>query len=137
MNTLSNIDYVNECLPAINAFGFEEICLEEREHFLKWYDTENERLKNSGEHYKLRKEMKKCCYDNCYILATAFSCFNESMIGELIGSNVKGIAPHQYMILADFITLPQLVIHWYIGTSMPIKTLAVVPHGYDSGKMVH
>ena len=48
LNTLSNIDYVNECLPANNEFGFEEMCLEERECFLKWYDTENERLKNSG-----------------------------------------------------------------------------------------
>ena len=58
LNTLSNIDYVNECLPAINEFGSEEMFLEERERVLKWYDTENEKLKNSGERYELRKEMK-------------------------------------------------------------------------------
>ena len=57
------------------------------------------------------------------------------MIGELTRSNIKGIVPHQYTTLADFITLPQLVIHWYVTTSMPVKTLAVVPHsGYDSGR---
>ena len=57
------------------------------------------------------------------------------MINELIKSNVKDIVPHQYTILADFITLPQLVIHWYVGASMPPRTLAKVPHsGYHSGK---
>ena len=43
--------------------------------------------------------------------------------------------PHQYTILADFIMLPLLVIHWYIATAMPECTLAIVPHGgYDRGK---
>ena len=57
------------------------------------------------------------------------------MISELIRSNVVDIVPHQYTILVDFITLPQLVIHWYVGTSMPERTLAVVPYGgYDGGK---
>ena len=79
--------------------------------------------------------MKKYCYDDCYVLSTAFSHFNESMMNELLRSNVNDIVPHQFTILADFVTLPQLVIHWYIGTSMPQRTLVVVPHrGYDSGK---
>ena len=78
--------------------------------------------------------MKKYCYDDCNVLVTAFGRFNELMISELIRSNMVDIVPHQYTILADFITLPQLVIHWYIGTSMPERT-AVVPHGgYDGGK---
>ena len=69
------------------------------------------------------------------MLATAFGRFNESMINELIKSNVKDIIPYQYTILPDFITLPQLVIHWYVGASMPPRTLARVPHsGYDCGK---
>ena len=86
---------------------------------------------DSGEKYDLQKEMKRYCY----MLANAFGCFNESMISELLKSNVKDIVPHQYMILADFITLPQLVIYWYVGTSMPSRSLAIVPNGgYDSGK---
>ena len=57
------------------------------------------------------------------------------MMNELVRSNVKGIVPHQFTILTDFIMLPQLVIHWYIGTAIPQRTLAIVPHrGYDSGK---
>ena len=40
--------------------------------------------------------------------------------------------PHQYTILADFITLPRLVTHWYVGTSTPER---MVPYGgYDGGK---
>ena len=57
------------------------------------------------------------------------------MINELIRSNVRDIIPHQYTVLADFVTLPQLVIHWYVCSSMPPQTLAVVQHGgYDTGK---
>ena len=79
--------------------------------------------------------MKKYCYDDCNVLAMAFGRFNESMIGELIRSNMTDIVPHQYTILTDFITLPQLVIHWHVGCSMPERTLAMVPHGgYDGGK---
>ena len=56
-------------------------------------------------------------------------------MNELLKSNVKDIVPHQFTILADFVTFPELVIHWYVGSSMPQKTLAVIPHvGYDSGK---
>ena len=61
--------------------------------------------------YDLRAEIKKYCYDDCLVLATAFSSFNELMLNELVGDNVKGIVPHQYKILVDFITLPQLVIY--------------------------
>ena len=53
------------------------------------------------------------------MIATVFGRFNESIINELIKSNVKDIVPHQYTILDDFITLPQLLIHWYVGASMP------------------
>ena len=108
---------------------------EERECFLKWHHNENQRLLATGELYKLRKEMMKYCYDDCNVLAMAFCHFNESMVGELMCTKIKGIVPHQYTILVDFVTLPQLVIHWYVASSMPDKTLAVVPHGgYDGGK---
>ena len=57
------------------------------------------------------------------------------MINELLKDDVKDIVLCQYTILADFITLPQLVIHWYVATAMPERTLAIVPHsGYDKGK---
>ena len=79
--------------------------------------------------------MKRYCYNDCYMLVNAFGHFNESMISELLKSNVKNIVLHQYMILADYITLPQLVIHCYTGTSLPTRSLAIVPNGgYDSGK---
>ena len=79
--------------------------------------------------------MKKYCYDDWHILATAFARFNGSMINGLLRDDVKDIVPHQYTILADFITLPQLVIHWYVATAMPERTLAIVPHGgYDKEK---
>ena len=79
--------------------------------------------------------MKNHCYDDCHVLAMAFSRFNESTISELMRDKVKDVVPHQYTILADFIMLPQLVIHWYIATAMPECTLAIVPHGgHDRGK---
>ena len=119
----------------VEYFGIDQMNEEEKTRFLKWHECESERLRSSGEKYDLRREMKKYCYHVCYVLATAFGQFNESMINELIKSNVKDIVPHQYTILADFITLPQLVIQWYIGASMPPRTLAIVPHGgYDTGK---
>ena len=54
---------------------------------------------------------EKYCHDKCYVLGTEFGRFNESMINELIRSNVRDIIPHQYTVLADFVTLPQSVIH--------------------------
>ena len=57
------------------------------------------------------------------------------MINEFLRDDVKDIVPHQYTILADFITLPQLVIYWYVATAMPEHTLAIIPHGgYDKRK---
>ena len=51
-------------------------------------------------------------------------------MGELTrGNMVKDMVPHQYTILADFITSPQLVIHWYVATSMPEWMLVIVPRG--------
>ena len=90
--------------------------MEECNRFLSWYNEE--RLKydsNNGMVYDLCREMLKYCYDDCLVLATAFSKFNESMIMELKSTGVKGIIDHDYTILADFITLPQMVIHWFVG----------------------
>ena len=84
---------------------------DERDRFVKWYESETVRRKESGLVYNLRKEMIKYCYDNCLVLASAFSRFNESMINELKGSGVTDIVQHNFTMLANFITLPQLVIH--------------------------
>ena len=93
------------------------------------------RIKESGLVYDLRKEMIKYCYDDCLVLASAFSHFNESMISELKGSRVTDIVQHDFTILANFITLPQLVIHWFVNCMMPEHTVSIVPNGgYDSGK---
>ena len=87
----------------------ENMGKEERERFLKWYEEESARMKEQSLSYDLRKEMIKYCYDDCFVLASAFSHFNESMIKELKDSGVKDIIEHDFTILADFITLPQLV----------------------------
>ena len=127
------MNYVDDGLPNVEEFGVDEMGKEEMSRFLKWYEKENQRL--IGEKNDLRNEMKGYCYDDCYVLANAFGCFNELMINELAKSKVKDIVPYQYTILANFITLPQLVIHWYVGTSMPSTSLAIVPNGgYDNGK---
>ena len=108
---------------------------DEKLRFLKSYKEETNRVMNSHEEYDLRKEMKKYCYDNCFVLSTAFGYFDESMIKELLNKGVEGIVQHQYTILADTITLPRLVIHQYVGMAMPEKSLAIVPNGgYDIGK---
>ena len=45
------------------------------------------------------------------------------------------IVQHDFTILANFITLPQLVIHWFVGCMMPEHTISIVPNGgYDSSK---
>ena len=44
--------------------------------------------------YDLCREMLKYCYDDCFVLATAFSKFNELMIMELKSTGVKGIIDH-------------------------------------------
>ena len=58
--------------------------VEECNRFLSW--NNEERLKydsDNGMLYDLRREMLKFCYDDCFVLATTFSKFNESMIMEL------------------------------------------------------
>ena len=123
-------------MPIKEHFGVDEMGEEERIHFMCWYDSECARFQNDPDLiYDLREEMIKYCYDDCFVLASAFSRFNESMIKELRSSGVLGIVEHDYTILADYITLPQMVIHWYVGCMMPERTIAVVPNGgYDRGK---
>ena len=116
MNTIENVNYVSNTLPSVDDFGTKDMDVEERNRFLSWYNEE--RLKydsDNGMLYDLRCEMLKYCYDDCFVLATAFSKFNESMIMELKSTGVKDIIDHDYTILADFITLPQMVIHWFVG----------------------
>ena len=127
------MSYCSNDLPSIEHFGVDEMGKEERERFLKWYKEESVRMKEQG--YDLRKEMIKYCYDDCFVLASVFSRFNESMIKELKDSGVKDIIEHDFTILADFITLPQLVIHWFVGCVIPERTVsAVLNGGYDGGR---
>ena len=85
--------------------------------------------------YDLRCEMLKYCYDDCFVLATAFLKFNELMITELKSTGVKGIIDYDYTILADFIMLPQMVIHWFVGCMMNEREISVVlSGGYFDGK---
>ena len=133
MNTIENINYISNTLPSVDDFGIKDMDVEERNRFVSWYNQE--RLKydsDNGMLYDLRREMLKYCYDDCFVLATAFSKFNESMIMELKSTAVKG---HDYTILADFITLPQMVIHWFVGCMMNEREISVVPSGgYFDGK---
>ena len=109
---------------------------EERKRFLEWHKEESLRLKNKGGMYDLRREMMRYCYDDWFVLASAFTQFNESMMNELKQSGVKDIVDHDFTIIADFITLPQLVIHWFVGCMTTEHTLAVVPNGgHDGGKV--
>ena len=66
------MSYTSNHLPEKVYFGVDNMDEEEKSRFLKWYESESERLKLSGELYDLRREMKKYCYDDCCILATAF-----------------------------------------------------------------
>ena len=56
--------------------------------------------------------MERYCYDDCYVLANTFGHFNESMISELLKSNVKDIVPHQYTIWQISLLSPNWL---YIG----------------------
>ena len=79
--------------------------------------------------------MIKYWYDDCLVLAAAFSRFIESMINELKRSGIQGIVDHDFTIIADFMALPQLLIHWFVCCMMLDRTIAVVPNGgYDSRK---
>ena len=83
LNTLSNINYTDHTLPELKYFGVDQMNEEEKKGLIQWYDRENQKLSMSGRVYNLRDEMKKYCYDDCYVLSTAFSCFKESMMNEL------------------------------------------------------
>ena len=134
LNTKDNMDLrLHGCLPKEDDFEVERMDDETKERFKKWYLEESRAVKDRC--YDLREEMLKYCYDDCLVLRDAFNLFNASMVKELTDSNVCGLVEHTYTILADFITLPQMVIHWYVGAIMKEKTLSVVPHkGYDNGK---
>ena len=136
LNTRDNLNFMSDHLPDMKYFGVEEMGEDERNCFVNWYQLESCKFLNDFKLiYDLRSEMVKYCYDDCFVLASAFSHFNELMIRELKSSGVVGIVEHDYTILADFITLPQMVIHWFVGCMMPERTIAVVPNGrYDRGK---
>ena len=105
---------------------------DEKRRFMNWHSAKEGRLREAGLEYDLRGEMVKYCYDDCFVLASAFY---QSMICELKSSGIDDIIDHDFMILADFITLPQLVIHWFVRCIMPQCTIAIVPNGgYDSRK---
>ena len=110
--------------------------VEECNRFLSWYNEEQLKYNSdNGMLYDLRREMLKYCYDDCFVLATAFSKFNESIIMELKSTGVKGIIDHDYTILADFIMLPQMVIHWFVGCMMNEYEISVVlSGGYFDGE---
>ena len=136
LNTRDNLNFTSNHLPDMKYFGVEEMSEYERKRFTNWYQSESLKYLNDPKMiYDLQGEMVKYCYDDCFVLASAFSGFNKSMIRELKSSGVVGIVEHDYTILADFITLPQMVIHWFMGCMMPERMIAVVPNGgYDRGK---
>ena len=110
LNTKENFNFTCVGLPTRDAFCPNEVGEEVLSRFEEWYQVENERLTSAyfetGKVYDLQHEMKNYCYDDCHILATAFSRFNEPIISELMRDKVINIVPHKYTILADFITLP-------------------------------
>ena len=133
-NTKENM-YYRGSLPGIEWFGVDNMNEDEKKRFMNWHSAEEGRLRKAGLKYDLRGEMVKYCYDDFFVLASAFSQFNQSMICELKSSGVDDIIDHDFTILADFITLPQQVIHWFIGCMMPQRTIAIVPNSaYDSAK---
>ena len=78
------MNYISNTLPSVDDFGIKDMDVEERNRFLSWYNEE--RLKydsDNGMLYDLCREMLKYCHDDRFVLATAFSKFNESMIMEL------------------------------------------------------
>ena len=136
LNTKENLQYVSDSLPDAIYFGINDMTSDERIRFLSWYDSEKLKYEtNDSLSYNLHERMIKYCYDDCFVLAAAFTKFNESMILELRSTGVEGIIDHDYTILADFITLPQMVIHWFMGCMMKEHEISVVPAGsYSSGK---
>ena len=102
MNSSENVNYVSNTLPSVDDFGIKDMDVEERNRFLSWYNEEGLKYdSDNGMLYDLRREMLKYCYDDCFVLATAFSKFNESMIMELKSTGVKGIIGHDYTIITE------------------------------------
>ena len=136
LNTRGNFDYrLFGRLPEKSLFEMEKMDGATRKRFEEWYHKESEELRVVGRHYDLREEMIKYCYDDCLVLRDSFNLFNASMVKELRDGGVSNLVEHTYTILADFITLPQMVIHWYVGAIMKEHKLSVVPHrGYDWGR---
>ena len=135
LNTKDNLNLrLHRHLPERDDFEVDKMNGETKKRFEEWYVSESREIEDGDGYYDLREEMIKYCYDDCFVLRDAFNLFNSSMIKELKASGVK-LTEHTYTILADFITLPQMVIHWYVGAIMEERKLSVVPHrGYDWGK---
>ena len=129
------MNYESAELPDIKFFDVDSMNEEDHGHCKRWHHEESSRIRSQGGSFNLCSEMLKYCFDDCLLLSTTFTHFNKSMICELKKSGVTGIIDHKFTILADFITLPQMVIHWFVGCMMPEHCLAIVPNsGYDNGK---
>ena len=124
LNTKENMNYESAELPDIKFFDVDGMNEEDRSCCKRWHREGSSRMKSQDGLYNLCSEMLKYCYDDCFMLSTAFTHFNEFMICELKQSGVTGIIDHEFTILGDFITLPQMVIHWFIGSMMPECCLA-------------
>ena len=130
-----NMNYESAELPDINFFDVDSMNEEDRGCCERWDHEESRRIRSQGASYNLHSEMLKYCYDDCLVLSTTFTHFNESMICELKQSGVTGIIDHEFTILANFITLPQMVIHWFVGCMMPEHCLTIELNcGYHNGK---
>ena len=97
LNMKENLQYVSDSLPDAIYFGINDMTSDERIRFLSWYDSEKLKYEtNDSLSYNLHEEMIKYCYDDCFVLAAAFTKFNESMILELKSTGVEGIIDHDY-----------------------------------------
>ena len=103
------MNYESAELPDIKFFDVDSMNEEDRGCCKRWHHKESSRIRSQGASYNLRSEMLKYCYDDCLVLSTTFTHFNESIICELKQSGVTGIIDHEFTILANFITLPQMV----------------------------
>ena len=83
LNTKENMNYESAELPDIKFFDVDGMNEEDHGCCERWHCEESSRMKSQGSLYKLRSEMLKYCYDDCFVLSTTFTHFNESMICEL------------------------------------------------------